>query len=303
MFDLDGYDVDDKVKLIDFWINLGKWRRWYSAKDNHSICHQINTMMWYDAIFRIINEARRIREVEQSKETGFNGMVVDLFDRGFVLSQVLAIRRLIDKYSHRNPEEAVVSLVRLIKEIENEIELFSRENYVCFDGVPFSKMACNGDTLAFDKCIRRHEMFDVLSGVNAGKRCRGDKLNRSVLEKAREELKKCESIREYSHKFIAHASDWATRPKMCKEQTAVTLNQLDKCYKAIYRVATLIGCGILQDGPVGGIPIPPPGYLEKLDKPMVLKSTIPILDEHWRQRMLVVDDWDRFVWQDWVNPI
>jgi len=56
-----------------------------------------------------------------------------LFD-GHVANQVLAIRRLAD-------DGSIISLRKLFKDIKRNFELFTRENYVCFDGLPYDYAA------------------------------------------------------------------------------------------------------------------------------------------------------------------
>ena len=47
-------------------------------------------------------------------------------------TQVLAIRRLMD-----DGNSDVISLRRPVKDIRRDFALFTRENYVCFDGLPY----------------------------------------------------------------------------------------------------------------------------------------------------------------------
>lgn len=51
---------------------------------------------------------------------------------GYVATQVLAIRLLVD-----NRGEDVISLRKLLKDVRSNYVLFTRENYVCFDGLPY----------------------------------------------------------------------------------------------------------------------------------------------------------------------
>jgi hypothetical protein len=68
-----------------------------------------------------------------------------LFD-GHVATQVLAIRRLMDD---RNTD--IISLRRLVKDLRHSWTLFTRENYVCFDGLPYDYEAVQHKDMLVDK--------------------------------------------------------------------------------------------------------------------------------------------------------
>jgi hypothetical protein len=61
---------------------------------------------------------------------------------GYVATQILAIRRLVDD---RNAD--VIPIRGLVKDISRNFALFTRENFVCFDGLPYDYDA-----------VRRREM-------------------------------------------------------------------------------------------------------------------------------------------------
>jgi hypothetical protein len=60
-----------------------------------------------------------------------NTLVAEQIIYGYVATQVLAVRRLVDKRAD------VISLRRLIKDVRQNFGLFTRENYVCYDGQPY----------------------------------------------------------------------------------------------------------------------------------------------------------------------
>ena len=103
-------DVKDKESLALFRDRMKKWKDWFSESKPHSIRSQIYNMIWYDTVFRTINEDRRINVESSSEESGLNGSMMDLIDRGYVSSQVLSIRRLTDPNYHYQ-SKAVISLI------------------------------------------------------------------------------------------------------------------------------------------------------------------------------------------------
>ena len=127
---------------------------------------------------------------------------------------ILAIRRLID------PKKGVISLCRLVGDIKTNINLFTRENYVCFDGLPFDYAAVQhkemlarageafwwGDTWgpnAHGTSQMAHEQFDKLMGVSVGSRARReDRIPTSILTNT----SGADELAKWSHSYLAHAA-------------------------------------------------------------------------------------------------
>jgi hypothetical protein len=61
-----------------------------------------------------------------------NHLMIEALLNGHVATQVLAIRRLFD-----DGNNDIISLRRLVKDLKRNFNLFTRENYVCFDGLPY----------------------------------------------------------------------------------------------------------------------------------------------------------------------
>jgi len=225
-------DVHDKEALAIFRTKRANWNNWL-FKDSLSVSNQIRYMLWKDAIFRTFNEARRLTINRESKSLGFNGPLLHLLDEDFIVSQVMAIRRLTSA----------------------NIDIFTRENYVSYDGSKYEGLSLEGDGI--DKWMpwkKKHENCDTLSSVSPQNRSRADRVNKSVFIKLNKELKICENLRTYANKFIAHASDPIGRFKLTENQKEVTLDKLDQCYKAIIRVSSFIGVIVLYEHTLGRVP-------------------------------------------------
>ena len=167
----------DKESLAIFKVNIIKWQEMLTGNDQHSIYNQIQDIIWNDNVYRTFNEARRISAETNGSSTGLAGTLIELVDRMFVTHQSMAIRMLIDDYEWR-PDRSVYSLPRLLKEIEQNKNLFTRENYICYDGLPF-----DGKNLSWkDELIYkdRQKKFDILSKKNESDRNREDNLSHAV---------------------------------------------------------------------------------------------------------------------------
>ena len=311
-YPIDQCDFLDKDKGEAFRNIRLKWIEWLHGEDPHSISRQISSMLWDYALFITVNELRRVAESESEKEVGFNGPVIRLFDAGFATTQAVAIRRLIEK-PKKDPKWAVISLRRVLNEIENNIDLITRENYVCYDGLPYdystvqdkwlaslpvTKSGVHSGSLptsgpnAFPMSERVHKNFDILSQVHPKKRSRDDLIKIEVLEHLESELKKCEKIKKYVDKFIAHAAAPETRASLSEEENSLTIERLEECHKTIYQVASFISGQLLWESNLGGLPVPQYDHLKNLDKRWTTPKKLKNAHKKWDEYEKEVSKWD-----------
>jgi hypothetical protein len=107
------------------------WLTWIDTDEHHAIWTTISSMMWRDVSFRTLAEFA-VKDENSLTNTLLGEALID----GHVATQVLAIRRLMDD---RNSD--IISLHRLVKDLRRNWDLFNRENYVCFDGLPYDYAA------------------------------------------------------------------------------------------------------------------------------------------------------------------
>ena len=167
-----------------------------------------------------VNDLRKIAVTDPDDEVGFNDPVIRLFDAGFATTQATTIRRLIER-PHKKPQRAVISLRRVLEDIRKNLDLITRENYVCYNGLPYayelveqkwrsslpvgihagSLPAQGPDDWITAEIV--HKNFDILPQVHPEKRSREDHIKIEILENLEAEIKKCENVKTYVHKFIA----------------------------------------------------------------------------------------------------
>jgi hypothetical protein len=113
--------------------------------------------------------------------------MIEALLHGHVATQVLAIRRLVD-----DGNSDIISLRRLVKDMRRNFALFTRENHVCFDGLPYDYEAVRHTRFMENAgnwgkggiwvptsgpqgdCISEsaHRQFDQLAGIDPAKRSR-----------------------------------------------------------------------------------------------------------------------------------
>lgn len=297
MIDICVCDVNDKAKLALFIQKREEWARCIIGSAPHTVNRQITHMLWNDTVFRTFNEARRLTIEGNSKKYGFNAPLIRLLDEGFVASQTMSIRRLTDR-NFREPEKAVISLVRVIDDIKENLHLVTRENYMCHEGTPYAEPDSMQDGVAWMHWRTKQTNFDKLSGTADNKRERSDKMQQSVLQRLSKELKICDSVRKYVNKFIAHASDPETNPELREEEKKITLDKLDDCYRAIVRVGSFLGAVFLYEYSLGNVPTPQYDQLKNIERSMVAKPDVEKLHTFWNERCREVEDWDKNLWDE-----
>ena len=144
------------------------------------------------------------------------------------------------------PDGQLYHYVVFLKTIEDNIGLITRENYVCYDGLPYDYEAVHkkcltnlqgdgrdvhigslptGGQEAGFTSERAHRSFDRLSKVAPENRKRTDLLRLEIFRFLENQVKKCDDIKKYVDKFIAHAAAPETRPDLTENQKAITLER------------------------------------------------------------------------------
>ena len=287
-------DVEDKESLALFRIKRAEWKRCL-IDDSYSISKQISHFLWNDVVFRTFNEARTLSIENGNDDTGLNGPVINMMDEGFVVSQVMAIRRLSDPNFY-DPQKAVISLRRTIDDIGNNLDVFTRENYICFDGTKYEGLSHHKDGINWIHWDRKQKNFDRLSGVSMQERSRKEKIDSKIISSLISKLNSCKDLRTYANKFIAHTSDHPGKSKLTDRQKRITLNKLDEAYKAIIKCGSFLGAVVLYEHSLGGIPVPQYNQFMNLDKPVIRTKDISKLADYWRDREKEVNSWDHDIW-------
>ncbi len=286
-------DVIDRTSLAEYRDKRDEWLTWYELdKDEpNSIQQQLFSMHFLDITYRIISEARQIKD--GSNPTPQSALLSHLLDQGYVATQVLAIRRLLDKGSD------VISVRRLLNDISKHKHLITREIYVCHNGLPYDPESWKSLPQTIDIKIweidapglsnylgshERHKTFDRLSGVSPAARQRNDHIQTSIFDKLEQWLDSVEAKKliKLSHKFFAHAADMDSRGSLA--YSGIVLADVSAIQQAIVRVERAITDELLFVAVARDVvPMPPLGLFKGLDNPVVQQDAIDNMYERWKQ--------------------
>jgi hypothetical protein len=125
-------DVHDKRKLESYRALWRKWMSWYdhSPDEPHSIEQQLHTMLFNDLTYRsiVVARAAALPEVNVSAQAS---TLAYLLDTGYVTTQTLAVLKLLDD------RRDVISVMRLLKDVQKNRSAITREIYVSSFGFPY----------------------------------------------------------------------------------------------------------------------------------------------------------------------
>ena len=287
-------DVLDRTKLESYRAHWRKWMSWYDHSQNepHSIEQQIQTMLFNDLTYRSVVSARGTvsPEIEVAARTT---TLTFLLDSGYVTTQVLAVLRLLDNRSD------VISVTRLLKDVQRHRAVITRENYVSSFGLPYDPLGWQQDGRDLSASVgifgleapeltywmqshHLHETFDRLSGKGTENRSRNDTIPNSVFKRLHDwlttdSIRKLETVR---NNFLAHAADEASRGGTKYE--GVRFVELDEAQRAIIRVERAVTDLILARRIARDVvPMPPLGLFAKLDLAYATKEAESQMYDRW----------------------
>jgi hypothetical protein len=268
------------------------WLSWINDDEHHAIWQVLSSMVWTDASFKLLTHFALGDESNALSNTLLGQALID----GHVATQVLSIRRLVDQRSD------VISIRRLLKDLKRNFGLFTRENFVCFDGLPYDYEAVQhkemmervgtgpfwGQTSgpgAHGTSRLAHEQFNRLIGVRPEDRQRSDKLPVSLLTTIERWLDECgaDELAKWSHVYLAHAGAPEARTRI--SELLVTANKITDAIKAMARVTEAISAWLLFAGGRSNTLMPVAQFnpLDKLDRPIMKAGDETNAQRVWEQ--------------------
>ena len=278
-YSIDQCDVIDKRALQSYRDKRRLWLSWIDADEHHAIWQVLSSMTWTDVSFKTLTQFA----VDDENSGLHNTLLTEALLNGHVVTQVLAVRRLMD-----DGNSDIISLRGLVKDVKRNFSLITRENYVCFDGLPFDYAAVQHKEMiehlgkgpfwgeksgprAHGVSRMAHEQFDSLAGIDPANRSREDRLPASLLTTIEKWLadSDADDLAKWSHAYLAHAGGPQSRAKIAALQ--VTANKITDAIRALARVTEAISAYLLfASGRAGSLmPVAQFNPFEKLDKPIM----------------------------------
>jgi len=305
----DGCDVHDQEKLERFRELKTVWHELLHGDESHSLSGQFSDMMWQDAAWRTANEARRFADPDDPT-AAIAPMLAAMLDRGYVSGQVIAISRLLEVSSPKNPKRGVVSLRRVVDEISQARDLFTREVFVSHDGLPYDwEAARRAESLPSGSAVRwmeskgpgawvtamgQHEVFDSLSRVSPDHRNREDRIADAVFDRlaAAFDDPVFADVLALRNKTVAHAADAFSRSQVKDLRKGLKLDEFAKAHYLLLGVMQVISSTLLYGHWIGAtVPISQSNQFEHLQAAFVQPARLRDLVQFWHAHCSERDGW------------
>jgi len=292
-----------------------EWENILVGEDRHSIRNQIYEMMFDSVFFQCINESRKYAAKDDKGDIKQNRMLYYFIKQSFFKTQLLSIRKLIDKDFNRvqqNKPYTVYSLYNLIEDMKKNNALLTRKNILTAHNLPYDYEKAKADfdkntdytqgvvivprEIGFSKLS--HEQIDSMVGITAGKRSPNDLIPVDILKQFDDKLASIEELCKYVDKYIAHSATPDSR-KAIPDEIKEALGKVLNAHKIICETASFIGNNLLFCG--FGVFLPGPRYgqfdqfdiFEYLNERIASKETIEKLREFWEKYQAETEQWHK----------
>ncbi len=289
--------------MCDFKNKFQRWMDLWKGDDENSILKQIRDMMWFAAIFDILKQVHNISLSYNNNKELPNWAFWNFIYYSYFEIQTNAIMRLLDK---RND---VISLRRLVIDIQNNYQCLTRKNILDVLGLPYDytsgltrRPIDNTNQSEFNRCVTAeymHERIDNLAGISStDQRNPTDTIKRCVLDwiEKRFEAVELKDIEKYRHKFVAHAATPESRNWMNTNDMKITLRKISEAHKILCETANFIAQSILCDGQMsflaGNILV----VFENLDKPLASQDDITAMRNQFGGYEKQIKQWCNWDW-------
>ena len=269
------------------------WIKCLAGDDRNSVMQQIHRMIWNTAVFRIINESRRMAPPDEDGGFQLNGPVHRLITEGFFDGQMLAIRRLTDGYpiATAKCKRDVCCITGVLDDMLEHAHLMTRENMLLVE-------AHEEHTIPdLDRLRKRelHEQMDLFAGVKADQRSPSDSVRPEVMKCLQKRVHDVsERFHVYVDKFIAHAASYESRQWVQADDLQITLNELYEGQKVICQTANFIDLRLLRGTNNQVLAIPQYDHLAYIDRPLATKDSVATLAQAWRDFDMETQEWSNW---------
>jgi hypothetical protein len=249
----------------------------------------IQSLAWNDSIYRTFNEGLRLAQGEPRRQR-LPSSLVEYIHHAHTAYVVISLRKLYD--DKKKGCRAVNSLRTVTQRIVDNAHLFTRENFVTFDDLPYDdRDEVDWRTSAIVQA--RHSQFDSLCGIRAGQpRRRIDRLDENIPKMLHERTKLRPEIERFANKFLAHSSAMNNRPDEGLTLQRVTLGRIQAQNRNVIWSTQQVA-KFLCEAFLSLVPTPQFDVLMNWDSGLFDYATKEKLTKYWYKRM----EW----WQKWTD--
>jgi len=264
--------------------------------DRNAVMNQVYDMVWCAGVYRVVLKAREIADKDEKGRVKLNGMVHFLLDRCFYHSQLVAVRRLMDK-SLLDGAKGVFSLRPLVLDMGKHRAMFTRRNLCAawncpLDPAPLREARIEylwkhrgdeSDALELPSecddwsCERHHAEIDRLCATTPDRRSPEDVVADAVFAGLESKLAQTETMCLHVDKFLAHAATPESRALVNADDARVTFEELWESHENICRVCDFIDCFLLRQRGHHFFPDSAEDLFRYMDQPFATADHVQVL--------------------------
>jgi hypothetical protein len=295
--------AERRRQLLRFREARQRWLDRLNGPSANAISTQLSSLMYFDTAYATL---RAIRVVEAHRPV--NELLWILYEFGYPCLIATGVRRLVDKHEKTG---SLMSLVLAVEQVERNESLFTRENYVCNDGLPFDSQAVlsrfhqsipadstnffrvpSSGSQAWMSSEIAHKSFDRLSGTADGApRRRGDCVSPEVFNRIKSGLSSepIEKVCALVDTRIAHADH---SKDLGAPHLDASLADVAAAYKTLVGVRNFLSAVLLGNAFfASAVPVPQYDVSAALDEPFVGTERLPEVRKIWVEESEKRDSW------------
>lgn len=249
----------------------------------------VQSLAWNDSVYRTFNEGLRLSQSVARRQQLPNSLI-DYIHRAHTAYVVISLRKLYDE--KKKGSRSVNSLRTVTQRILDNAHLFTRDNYVTFDGLPYDVSdKLDWKTRAIVQA--RHAQFDSLCGIKAeAPRRRADMLDVNIPTMLHTRTQLRPEIESFANKFLAHSSAKNNRPDEELTFQKLTLGRIQAQYRNVIWSSQQIA-KFLCEAFLSEVPVPQFDVLINWENGLFDNATKGKLWKYWNKRMA----W----WRKWTD--
>lgn len=214
----------------------------------------------------------------------------------------------------RSGDRSVISLWRLLDDVEKNIALLTRENLLACLDLPYDYERVKEDVLKrytftngprlmgddYKQCVLAenvHEYMDALADVDSSQRSPSDTVRETIIQWLKVKLEGCRAVYGYVNKFLAHSATPESRAQLPDDETKITLGQILHAHEVICQIAAFIGQNLFLRSIGNPLPIPQFDQFQHFEKPWVTVEALQKLYEWWRGYEESTNQWLKWDWE------
>lgn len=249
----------------------------------------VESLAWNDSVYRTFNEGLGLSQ-NKARIRRLPASLIEYIHHAHTAYVVISLRKLYE--DKKEGPRAVNSLRTTTKRIIDNAHLFTRDNFVTFDGIPYEEE--DGLDWRIKATVQgRHLQFDALCGISAGERRRKtDRLDPRIPQMLHMQTRLNPEIELYANKFLAHSSSIKNRPNEELTLRSVTLGRFQAQYRNVIWSTQQIA-KFLCEAFLSLVPTPTFDVLRNWENGLFDDATKKRLAAYWDKRM----GW----WQKWTD--